>query len=158
MRLVWIVFFLLLLLSGITGARAQTEPHVVPGSQSTANCPGSNTPCWTPYSATNPLPTTPGTPGAGSTGTPVETTVTCGVGTTALLAASTATTFILIKNPAAGGIVWINFAGVAAVAAPPSVDLAAGQSISWSALAGYVPTSALNCIAPVAQAVSLVYK
>ncbi len=155
MKIAWLLLLALLV---PLAARAQTEPHIVPGYQTTVGCPGGNTPCWFPYSATNPLPVTPGTPGAGASGTPVEVTVTCGVGTTVLLAAATATTFILVKNPSGGGTVWVNFAGVAAVAAPPSVDLIGGQSINWSQNNGYVPTSALNCIAPVAQAVTLLYK
>ncbi len=93
-----------------------------------------------------------------TTGTPTEITVTCGVTTTALLAAAAATNFILVKVPSGGGTIWYNAAGVAAVAAPPSIDLTGGQSQVWSAATGYLPSSALNCIAPVAQAVTLVYK
>jgi hypothetical protein len=92
------------------------------------------------------------------TGTPNETTVTCGVASTLLLAAASATNFILVKNPAAGGVVWINAAGVAAVAAPPSLDVVGGASLLWSPVNGFVPSSALNCIAPVAQAVTLLWK
>lgn len=92
------------------------------------------------------------------TGVPNETTVTCGVATTTLLAASSATSFILVVNPGTGGTVWVNSAGVAAVAAPPSIDLTAGRSLLWSAASGFVPSSALNCIAPVAQAVTLMWK
>lgn len=104
------------------------------------------------------LCSSPGAATAATTGTPTETTVTCGTGSTTLLAASTATQFILVKVPTGGGIVWVNFAGAAAVAAPPSVDIAAGASLSWSPMQGYVPTSQINCLAPVAQAVTLVYK
>jgi hypothetical protein len=92
------------------------------------------------------------------TGTPNQTTVTCGVASTTLLAAAAATSFILIKNPAAGGVVWLNFAGVAAVAAPPSLDMSGGGSVTWSAAQGFLPSSQINCIAPVAQAVELVWK
>ena len=92
------------------------------------------------------------------TGALVESTVTCGVASTALLTASSASKFILIQNPAAGGIVWINFAGAAAVAAPPSLSLAGGASITWSPMNGFVPASAINCIAPVAQAVTILYQ
>jgi hypothetical protein len=112
----------------------------------------------------------PGTAGAGGgaagavtlvppTGTPVEVTVTCGVTTTALLAAAAATQFVLIKSPTgAAATVWINAAGVAAVAAPPSIDLVAGASLLWSPGNGFVPSSAINCIASIATAVTLVYK
>ena len=92
------------------------------------------------------------------TGALVEITVTCGVASTALLTASSATKFILIQNPAAGGLVWLNFAGAAAVAAPPSLSLAGGASITWSPMNGFVPASAINCIAPVAQAISVLYQ
>jgi hypothetical protein len=92
------------------------------------------------------------------TGALVESTVTCGVASTALLTASSATKFILIQNPSGGGIVWINFAAAAAVAAPPSISLSAGQTIVWSPLNGFVPATAINCIAPIAQAVSILYQ
>jgi hypothetical protein len=92
------------------------------------------------------------------TGTPNETTVTCGVTTTTLLAAASATNFILVKVPSGGGTVWVNAAGVAAVAAPPSIDIVGGGTLLWSPVQGFVPSSALNCIAAVAQAVTLVWK
>ena len=92
------------------------------------------------------------------TGALVESTVTCGVASTALLTAQSASKFVLIQNPAAGGLVWINFAGAAAVAAPPSLSLAGGASITWSPMNGFVPASAINCIAPVAQAISILYQ
>lgn len=95
---------------------------------------------------------------APATGTPNETTVTCGTGSTALLAAASATQFVLVKVPATGGTVWINAAGAAAVAAPPSIDLVAGASILWSPGNGFVPSSAMACIAVVAQAVTLLWK
>ncbi len=156
MKIAWLLLLALLV---PLAARAQTEPHIVPGYQTTAGCPGSNTPCWFPYSATNPLPVTPGAASGGATGTPTESTVTCGAVTTALLAASSATQFILIKVPAAAtATVWVNVAGVAAVAAPPSVDLIAGQSMLWSTGTGFVPSSALNCISTIANAVTLIYK
>jgi hypothetical protein len=92
------------------------------------------------------------------TGALVESTVTCGVASTALLTAASATKFILIQNPTGGGAVWFNFTGAAAVAAPPSLVLAGGATISWSPMQGFVPASAINCIAPVAQAVTILYQ
>jgi hypothetical protein len=92
------------------------------------------------------------------TGTPNETTVTCGVTSTTALAAAAATQFILVKSPSGGGTTWFNVAGAAAVTAPPSIDLVGGASILFSPGNGYVPASAINCIGLVAQAVTLVYK
>ena len=92
------------------------------------------------------------------TGALVETTVTCGVASTALLAAASATKFIVVRNPTGGGMVWINVAGAAAVAAPPSIDIAGGTQQTWSPLNGFVPATAIACIAPIAQAVTLLYQ
>ena len=90
------------------------------------------------------------------TGTPTQTSVSCGVGSTTLLAAAAATQFLLIKVPASATVpVWFNFAGAAAVAAPPSVDLAAGASITWTA---FVPSSQINCLATSATTVTVTYK
>ncbi len=89
-------------------------------------------------------------------GTPTEATVSCGTGSTTFLAAAAASQFILIKVPASATVpVWFNFAGAAAVAAPPSVDLAAGASSSWTS---FVPTAQINCLATSATSVTVVYK
>ena len=93
-----------------------------------------------------------------ATGTPNETTVTCGVASAPLLAAASATQFVVIRNATGGGMAWINVAGAAAVAAPPSIDIAGGTQQTWSPLNGFVPTSAINCIAPVAQAITVLWK
>jgi hypothetical protein len=127
--------------------------------------------CGTPnstYSANQNAPVTQDTTGKGcvnatvsaniapATGTPTQTSVSCATGSTTLLAAAAATQFILIKVPAAATVpVWFNFAGAAAVAAPPSVDLAAGASINWTA---FVPTAQINCLATSATTVTIVYK
>ena len=92
------------------------------------------------------------------TGALVEITVTCGVASTALLTASSATKFIVIRNPTGGGTVWVNVAGAAAVAAPPSIDIVGGSQQTWSPMNGFVPATAINCIAPVAQAVTILYQ
>lgn len=92
-------------------------------------------------------------------GTPVQVSVSCGTGSTTFLAASTATTFILIKVPAsAANAVWFNYTGTAAVTASPSVDIAAGGSQVWGSGTGYLPTAQINCIASSATTVTLVYK
>lgn len=97
----------------------------------------------------------------GSTGTPNQTSISCGVTNTLLLSASQAAAFIAVKIPAgvSGGPVWFNYAGTNAVAAPPSVDILAGQEIVWSTANGFLPTSAINCIAASSPVtVTLMYK
>lgn len=91
-------------------------------------------------------------------GTPTQTSVSCGTSSTTLLAASTATTFVTVKVPAGSTVpVWVNWAGSAAVAAAPSLDIPSGGSVSWSAV-NYVPTSQINCLATTATTVTLIYK
>jgi len=107
--------------------------------------------------------TTCGTPNATvsaniapATGTPTQTSVSCGTGSTTLLAAAAATQFILIKVPSTATVpVWFNFAGAAAVAAAPSVDLSHDASINWTS---FVPTAQINCLATSATTVTIVYK
>jgi hypothetical protein len=100
---------------------------------------------------------TPGDP-TPTTGTPNQTTVTCGATNTTLLAPGAATQFVMVKSPAGAVVTWINFAGANAVAAPPSLDLAAGAAITWR-LAGYLPNTQFNCIvAAGSQALTLIYK
>lgn len=97
----------------------------------------------------------------GSTGTPNEIAVTCGTTNTLLLAASSASAFISVKIPAAatGGPVWFNYAGTNAVAATPSIDVPAGDIITFSTAAGFLPTSAVNCISTSAPiSVTLIWK
>ena len=88
-----------------------------------------------------------------------QTTVSCAATTTTLLAAAAASNFVTIKNlNAAANTVWINFTGVAAVAAAPSFDLAPGSAITFAS-STFLPTQQINCIAsPGAQSVTLVYK
>jgi hypothetical protein len=93
-------------------------------------------------------------------GTPNQVSVTCGASSTALLAASTATVFLKVHVPAtAANIVWINWAGVAAVAAAPSESISPGGSVNWTnGPAGYLPTSAVYCIAAASVTVTVEYK
>ena len=105
----------------------------------------------------NSILTSVSAPLAAPSGTPIETSVSCGTGSTTLLAASTATQFIMVKVPQGGNTVWINFAGSAAVQAAPSVDLTGGASIIWGATT-YLPTAQINCIASAATSVTLMYK
>ena len=106
--------------------------------------------------AANPIPTSPAAQSGSLTG---QTTVSCAATTTTLLAAAAASNFVTIKNlNAAANTVWINFTGVAAVAAAPSFDLAPGSSITFASNT-FLPTQQINCIAsPGAQSVTLVYK
>lgn len=92
-------------------------------------------------------------------GTPNQATVTCAATTTLLLAAAAATQFFMIQNPStATTAVWINIAGVAAVAAPPSISLTAGQSMYFPA-SGYLPNAQINCITTTGtQAVTIASK
>lgn len=84
----------------------------------------------------------------GATGIPNEIPVACGTSSTTLLTAGSATAFIAVKLPAtAAGPVWFNWAGTAAVAAAPSVDVSAGAEIVWSSANGFLPTAQVNCIA-----------
>lgn len=95
-------------------------------------------------------------------GTPTQTSVSCGTGSTTLLAASTATLFLAIRNPTtATATVWVNIAGSAAVAAAPSIDLAPGGEADFSASENsYLPTAQINCISGGAGAstLTLLYK
>lgn len=94
-------------------------------------------------------------------GTITQTSVSCATSSTTLLAANAATTFIKVKVPnAAAATVWFNWTGVAAVAALPSEDLAAGSSIVFYRSTGFLPRTALTCISAggSAQSVLLEYQ
>jgi len=106
-----------------------------------------------PVTNSNPLPVSSG----GNSGTPTETSVSCGTSSTTLLAANAATKFILIKIPAsAANAVWFSYA-TTAVTAPPSFDMAAGSAISWST-SGFLPTGTITCIGTGAVTVTVVYQ
>lgn len=119
---------------------------------------GTTAPQFQPCSAGNPLSVTV-LPGSVSSGTPNQTTVSCGVASTSLLPANAATSFIAVKVPASATVpVWFNWAGVAAVTASPSEDLAVGSKIVWSPVSGFLPTAAINCIATSATSVTVEWK
>ncbi len=132
----------LLLICGIAHAQT-TAQQVTPGVLAPSGCASTAlTPCFLP-----------------PVGMLTQTTVTCGTGSTLLLAAGAATTFIVVKVPAAATVpVWLDWSGNAAVAAPPSEDLAAGTLRVWSALGGFLPTAALHCLATSATAVTVEYR
>lgn len=95
----------------------------------------------------------------GSTGTPNQTSVSCGTSSTTLLTSSAATSFISVQLPAASGPVWFNWAGGAATTAAPSQYVPAGGQQVWSTAGGFLPTSAATCIASgSAITVTLLYK
>lgn len=100
----------------------------------------------------------PSTTSVGNSGTPTQTSVSCATSNTTLLAASTATNFISIRNPtSATATVWVNIAGSAAVAAAPSVDLAPGSEADFYASENsYLPTAQLNCISGGGSASTLI--
>lgn len=94
-------------------------------------------------------------------GTPTQTSVSCASTTTTLLAASTATMFLSVRNPTtATQTVWINVTGASAVAAAPSIDLAPGSEADFFAEGGsFLPTAQINCISGgTASTVTVVYK
>jgi hypothetical protein len=76
-----------------------------------------------------------------------------------LLAASSATGFILIQNPAtASNPVWVNPSGGTASQGAGSIELVVGASLLWSTQTGFLPTSALNCYAASSTSVTISYK
>lgn len=130
------------------------------------------TTCGTPnstYAANSNRPVTQGTDGtlctrsaggsvniAPYTGTPTQTTASCTNADSSVLAAAAASKFIHISVPAtAANGVWFNFAGAAATAATPNEYILPGGSITWSAVNGFVPTSAIRCISNTASTISI---
>lgn len=95
-----------------------------------------------------------------SSGTPTQTSVSCGTSSTTLLAASSATHFISLRNPTTATVtVWVNIAGASAVTAAPSLDLPPGGELDFTASENsYLPTSQINCIASSASSLVVVYK
>lgn len=94
-------------------------------------------------------------------GTPTQTSVSCAATSTTLLAASTATQFLSIRNPTTSAVtIWINAAGAAAVVGAPSYDLPPGAEADFFAEgSGFLPTSQINCISSGAtSSVALMYK
>jgi hypothetical protein len=94
-------------------------------------------------------------------GTPTQTSVSCAATTTTLLAASTATQFLSVRNPTTSTVtIWINVAGASAVSAAPSLDLPPGSEAYFAAEgASFLPTSQINCISGgSASSVTITYK
>lgn len=94
-------------------------------------------------------------------GTPTQTSVSCASTSTTLLAASTATMFLSIRNPTTStNTIWINVTGSAAVAAAPSIDLAPGSEADFFAEgASFLSTAQINCISGgTASSVAVMYK
>lgn len=111
--------------------------------------------------ATNSMPVVlPSDQYSANSGTPTQTSISCGTSSTTLLAASTATVFVSIRNPTTSTqTVWINITGAAAVAAAPSIDLAPGSEADYfMGENSFLPTALLTCIASTASTVTLVYK
>lgn len=97
--------------------------------------------------------------GSGGTGTPTETTGTCGTSSSTILAASSATSSESFHlSPTAANPVWLNFTGTAAVQANPSFDLQPGMTITFAVAAGLLPTSAVTCIASASTSVVEIFK
>lgn len=72
-------------------------------------------------------------------------TITAGGTSQEVFPADTGRQYLLIQNVSAGDL-WINF-GIAAVVSQPSIKLAAGAAIEFSAAGtGVVPTSTINII------------
>jgi hypothetical protein len=94
-----------------------------------------------------------------TSGTVTQSSVSCGTGSTTLLAAGTARAFLRVVVPnAAANSVWFNWSGAAAVAAPPSDEIKAGGTIVWEYASGFIPTGLITCIASAATTVTIVYK
>jgi hypothetical protein len=54
--------------------------------------------------------------------------------------------------------VFFNWSGAAAVVAAPSDEIKAGNVIFWQVFGGFLPTSAITCIALAPTVVTVVYK
>ena len=108
------------------------------------------------------LPTGANTIGAvnvnGNSGALTQASVTVGTTSTAVLAASTAANFIklCVAQSAASGV-WVRWDGGAATQAAPAEYMPPGQCDTWVKSTGFLPTSAINAIAPSSVAVSLIY-
>jgi hypothetical protein len=95
---------------------------------------------------------------SGSSGTPTQTSVSVGTSSTSVLAASTATSFVKLCVPlGAGNGIWVRWDGGAATTAAPAEYLPPGQCDAWVKSTGFLPTTAINAIAPAAVSVSLIY-
>lgn len=94
-------------------------------------------------------------------GTPNQTSVSCGTGSTTMLAANAATQFVSIRNPTTSTVtIWINVVGAAATVGVPSIDLAPGSEADYySTGPSFLPTTQMNCISSgAASSVMVLYK
>lgn len=106
---------------------------------------------------------TQGPPGAsgwpvivsGVAGTPTQTGVSVTSATTALTTSSQFSNFGRVCVPSTAGTgIWVNWAGVAAVAAIPSDYIPPGQCDIWVKQTGFLPTTAWNAISNTSATVS----
>lgn len=133
-------------LSMISYAEAQPtlDQHVIPGYQVPSSVSAGTGPTFQPNTAA---------------GTPNQTTLVCGATSVLALAAGAATQFVLLKAPSTNtAAMWLNFAGVPAVAASPAYDLGSSASLVLSAAGGFLPTSQINCISSYSASLTLIYK
>lgn len=94
-------------------------------------------------------------------GAVTQTSVSCGTGSTTLLAAATATQFVDIRNPTTSTVtIWINVTNTAAVVGAPSLDIPPGGDAYFSAEGtSYLSSQQINCISSgAASSVTMVYK
>ena len=95
---------------------------------------------------------------AGTSGVLTQAAVTVGTSSTAVLAASVASTFIKIKPALSGACgVWVRWDGGIAVTAPPAEYVAPGESASWIKSTGFLPTSAINAISTTSCPITVEY-
>lgn len=95
---------------------------------------------------------------SGNSGTPTQTNVTVGTGSTTVLAASTAANFIkfCVASSAANGV-WVRWDGGTATAAAPSEYMPPGQCDTWVKSTGFLPSSQINAIGSASVATTLIY-
>lgn len=126
-------------------AQAQTAAQVVPGFLTTTGCPSASlTPCFVPYSATNPIPVGP-PPGAIVTGNATGTTGAV-VGTLAAAAAKT-TSICEFAVSAIGGTAAVGPITVAGLAGGSRVYELASSASGVSLVQSFspcLPASAVN--------------
>lgn len=109
-----------------------------------------NTVSGTAVSSGNPLPISVVPPNKGTPNSPATT---CGTSSSTVLAAGAASYYVTIRNPSTNTTtVWVNPTGAAATLAPPSRDLVPGTELDYS-LNGFLPTSAITCIASSSTAI-----
>ncbi len=92
------------------------------------------------------------------TGTPTQTSVSCGTTSGTLLAAGAAGFWIHLENsPANANSVFLNDAGAPAVVGVGGIEIDPGQSKDYFASV-FLPTAQINCIAAATTQLTVVYK